>query len=111
MTSAMHDATQAARTFVQHTLKKGDRCVVYSIRDTPRREQPLTDDLTAGQKALENMQAHGRTSLYDSIETARRELKGEKNRPAIMSLTDGAGATPRATVASADKLSTGPGVS
>lgn len=110
MTYSMHDATNAARTFVQHTLKKGDRCAVYSIRDTPRREQPLTDDLIAVQKALENMQAHGRTSLYDSIETATRELKGERNRRAIVILTDGGDTSSMASFDEIDKLSTEAGV-
>jgi hypothetical protein len=54
----MHDATKAAQKFVEHTLKKGDRCTVYSIRDTPRREQPLTDDLVAVRRALDGIQAH-----------------------------------------------------
>src|SRR5204862_3827014 len=32
MTYAMDDATNAALAFVQHTLKQGDRCSVFSVR-------------------------------------------------------------------------------
>lgn len=110
MLYSMHDATKAAQTFVQHTLKPGDRCAIYSIRDTPRREQALTNDLEAVGKALLNMQAKGRTSLYDGIETATRELKDEKNRRAIVILTDGSDTSSMATFDEIDKLSTEAGV-
>jgi VWFA-related protein len=106
----MHDASKAAQTFVQHTLKPGDRCAVYAIRDTPRREQPLTDDLGAVQKAILNLQARGRTSLYDAIETATRELRDEKNRRAIVILTDGGDTSSMASFDEVDKLSTEAGI-
>src|SRR6266571_652251 len=36
MTYSMEDATKAALSFVQRTLKQGDRCTVFSVRDSPR---------------------------------------------------------------------------
>jgi VWFA-related protein len=110
MLYSMDDATKAARTFVQRTLKKGDRCAVYSIRDTPRREQPLTDDLDAVQKALAKVQARGRTALYDAIQTATRELKDEKNRRAIVVLTDGGDTSSMMSFDEIDKAATESGV-
>ena len=89
MTSSMKDATQAALTFIQHTLKKGDRCAVYSIRGAPRRELALTDDLDGVIKAVAGIQASGQTALYDGIDGAIRELRNEKNRKAIVVLSDG----------------------
>ena len=89
MSYAMRKATQAALTFVNNTLKQGDRCVVFSVRDTPRREVPLTTDRAGIEKALAGMKASGRTSLWDAIAVAERELKDEKNRRAIVVLTDG----------------------
>jgi VWFA-related protein len=106
----MRDATRAAQMFVQHTLKPGDKCAVYSIRDTPRREQALTDDLGAVQKAVLNIQAKGRTALYDGIETASRELKDEKVRRAIVILTDGGDTSSMASFDEIDKLSSEAGI-
>lgn len=89
MTYAMHDAVNAALGFVKHTLKDGDRCAIFSIRDVPRREQALTADREQVEKSLTGVKAQGDTALYDAIETAIRELRDEKNRRAIVILTDG----------------------
>jgi len=89
MTYAMRSASKAAMSFVERTLKPGDRCTVFSVRDTPRREIALTADRAAIHKAIESIHAAGRTSLYDAIDSAIREMKDEKNRRAIVVLTDG----------------------
>lgn len=89
MTYSMEEAEKAAVAFVKHTLKPGDRCTVFSVRDTPRREAALTSDREAIEKAILSIHAGGRTSLYDSIASAIREMKDEKNRRAIVVLTDG----------------------
>lgn len=89
MTYAMHDAINAALGFTKHTLKDGDRCAIFSIRDVPRREQALTADREQVEKALTGVKPQGQTALYDAIVTAIRELRDEKNRRAIVVLTDG----------------------
>ncbi len=89
MTYSMRSASKAAITFVERTLKPGDRCTVFSVRDTPRREIALTSDREAIEKAIESIHPAGRTSLYDAIFSAIREMKDEKNRRAIVVLTDG----------------------
>lgn len=89
MTYEISNATQAALAFVRRTLKDGDRCTVFSIRDTPRREIALSSDREAVAKAISGLQAVGRTSLYDALQSAERELRDEKNRRAIVVLTDG----------------------
>lgn len=89
MIYSMDAASKAAIGFVNRTLKAKDRCTVFSVRDTPRRELAVTDDREAVLKAIAAIEARGRTSLYDSIASAIRELKGEKNRRAIVALTDG----------------------
>lgn len=89
MTYSMNNATKAARTFIERTLKPGDRCTVFSVRNTPRREVALTDDRAAVEKAIDGIRAAGTTSLYDAIDSAIREMKNEKNRRAIVVLTDG----------------------
>jgi VWFA-related protein len=89
MTYSMDEAEKAAVSFVKNTLKPGDRCTVFSVRDTPRREVALTSDREAIEKAIRSIRPAGRTSLYDSIASAIREMKDEKNRRAIVILTDG----------------------
>lgn len=93
MTYAMNAATRAAQTFVQHTLRPNDRCELFAIRDVPRRITPLTSDLGAVETALKSVKAGGRTALYDAISSAIRDLRDEKNRRAIVILTDGGDTT------------------
>lgn len=85
----LQNATKAANEFVEHALKQGDRCSVTAVQDVPRRRQPLTSDREAVAKALQEMKPQGRTALYDAINSAIRELRDEKNRRAIVVLTDG----------------------
>ncbi|HUP44835.1 MAG TPA: VWA domain-containing protein [Thermoanaerobaculia bacterium] len=89
MTYSMEAAANAAQEFVTRTLRPGDRCSVTAIQDVPRRKQPLTDDPSLIANALQSMQPDGRTALFDAIAAAIRELKDEKNRRAIVALTDG----------------------
>ncbi|HEV3486745.1 MAG TPA: VWA domain-containing protein [Vicinamibacterales bacterium] len=89
MTYSMRHAAKAASDFVQRALKDGDRCSVTAIQEVPRRKQPLTSERAAIAKALEDIKPRGQTALYDAITTAIRELRQEKNRRAIVVLTDG----------------------
>lgn len=89
MTYSMKHASRAAAEFVSRALKDGDRCSVTAVQDVPRRKQPLTLDRAAVAKALEGITPMGRTALYDSVAAAIRELREEKNRRAIVVLTDG----------------------
>jgi Ca-activated chloride channel homolog len=89
MTYSMQAAGKAAAEFVAHALKPGDRCSITAVQDVPRRKQPLTDDRTAITKALEGIVPDGRTAIFDSLASAIRELRDEKNRRAIVLMTDG----------------------
>lgn len=89
MTYNIDRATRAALSFANHTLKKGDRCSVYAVHDVPRRKQSLTGDSTLVAKAILSIEPEGTTALYDALESAIRELRDEKNRRAIVVLTDG----------------------
>lgn len=89
MLYSMKHATKAATDFVASALKEGDRCSVTAVQDVPRRKQPLTSDRAAVAKALNTIQPDGRTALYDAVASAIRELREEKNRRAIVILTDG----------------------
>ncbi len=89
MTYEMPHATRAATNFVERTLKPGDRCAVYSVKSSPRREVELTSDHAAVEKVIKAMRPGGYTALYDAVASAERELRDEKNRRAIVILTDG----------------------
>jgi Ca-activated chloride channel homolog len=101
MVYEMPKATRAAVNFVASTLKAGDRCAVYSVRNSPRREIELTADRAAIETVVKSIKAEGRTALYDAIASAERELRDEKNRRAIVILTDGGDTS---SVASFDEI-------
>lgn len=110
MTYSMDDATRAALTFVKNTLKQGDHCTVFSVRDVPRRELPLTTDHAAVEKAIANIRAGGKTSLYDALTSAIRELRDEKNRRAIVVLTDGGDTSSMASFDEIDRVAQEAGI-
>lgn len=89
MLYSMPHATKAAAEFVRHALKEGDRCSVTAVQEVPRRKQSLTSDQAAVAKAVEGIKPNGRTALFDSVASAIRELREEKNRRAIVVLSDG----------------------
>lgn len=103
MTYMMNDASKAAISFVHNTLKTGDRCEVIGIREVPRREIDLTSDRDAVTRALTDMKPRGQTALFDAITTAIRHLADEKNRRAIVVLTDGNDNASLATYEEAEK--------
>lgn len=89
MTYSMTHASKAAGEFVDKALKEGDRCSVTAIQDVPRRKQSLSGDRQEIAKAVRGIAPDGRTALFDAVISAIRELREEKNRRAIVVLTDG----------------------
>jgi Ca-activated chloride channel family protein len=110
MTYEMPKAMGAAVNFVESTLKNGDRCAVYSVRSSPRREMELTTDRTAIERVVKSIQAEGRTALYDAIASAERELRDEKNRRAIVILTDGGDTSSIASFDEIDRMTKESGI-
>ncbi|HEY6843146.1 MAG TPA: VWA domain-containing protein [Thermoanaerobaculia bacterium] len=110
MTYSLDDATKAAVNFVHRTLKPGDRCAVYAIRGVPRREVALTTDLKEVEKAITGIKAEGQTALYDGIRSAIRELRAEKNRKAIVVLSDGGDTSSISSFDEIDRLSKEAGI-
>ncbi|HEY3055905.1 MAG TPA: VWA domain-containing protein [Thermoanaerobaculia bacterium] len=110
MTYSMERASKAAQEFVQHTLKKGDRCSVYAVQEVPRRKQALTDDSSLVAKALQGISPQGRTAIYDAVESAIRELRDEKARRAIVVLTDGDDTASIASYEEVKKIATEAGI-
>jgi VWFA-related protein len=106
----MPKASRAAANFVQGTLKPGDRCAVFSVRSTPRREVEITSDLAKVRGAVTTLRAEGKTALYDAISSAERELRDEKTRRAIVILTDGGDTSSIATFDEVDRLTKEAGI-
>ena len=104
MTYSMQHASKAASEFVQRALKDGDRCSITAVQDVPRRKQPLTGDRAAVAKALNGIAPQGQTALYDALMTGIRELRDEKNRRAIVVLTDGSDTSSIASYDEVQKL-------
>ena len=86
---AMPSASKAALAFARKILRPQDRCSVFSIQTVPRREQALTSDETKIAAALASIQPSGETSIYDSLRSAIRDLAEERDRRAIVVLSDG----------------------
>lgn len=105
MTYSMKHAAKAAGEFVKHALKDGDRCSITAVQDVPRRKQPLTGDRAQIAAALAGITPLGRTALYDAVASAIRELREEKNRRAIVVLTDGSDTTSTWSYDEVEKLS------
>lgn len=110
MTESMQHASKAALEFVQRALKDGDRCSVTAIQDVPRRRQPLTSDRNAIESALKEIRPTGRTALYDAVASAIRELREEKNRRAIVVMTDGGDTTSTYSYDDVQKMSREAGI-
>jgi Ca-activated chloride channel family protein len=110
MTYSMQHASKAAAEFVAKALKDGDRCSVTAIQDVPRRKQPLTSDRDGIAKAVTGITPRGRTALYDAVISAIRELREEKNRRAIVILTDGSDTGSNYTYDDAHKLAREAGI-
>ncbi|HWS71507.1 MAG TPA: VWA domain-containing protein, partial [Thermoanaerobaculia bacterium] len=110
MTYELKNATTAARAFVERMLKPNDRCTVFAVRDVPRRLQELTTDKALVEKAINDIRPQGQTALYDSISSAIRELRDEKNRRAIVILTDGGDTASMASFDEIDKVATEAGI-
>ncbi|HYC90476.1 MAG TPA: VWA domain-containing protein [Thermoanaerobaculia bacterium] len=89
MTYSMKHAAKAASDFVEKALRNGDRCSITAIQEVPRRKLALTHDRAEIGKAVRDIQPNGQTALYDALITAMRELRDEKNRRAIVVMTDG----------------------
>ena len=86
---AMPSASKAALAFAGRSF--GRRIVARSspYRHVPRREQALTSDETQIAAALASIQRPGETLIHDSLRSAIRDLAGERDRRAIVVLSDG----------------------
>jgi Ca-activated chloride channel family protein len=94
MTDRMDVVHEAAIGFLR-TLRAGDRGAVVAFSDTVTVVQPLTDDRTLLEKAIDSTHAHGATALNNAIYIALKQLGQQAKqddtvrRQAIAVLSDG----------------------
>jgi Ca-activated chloride channel homolog len=110
MTYSMEHASKAAADFVEKALKEGDRCSVTAIQEVPRRKLPLSTDRAEIGKAVRGIQPNGQTALYDALISAMRELREEKNRRAIVVMTDGGDTSSNYSYEDAQKMAREAGI-
>jgi Ca-activated chloride channel family protein len=94
MTDRMDVVHEAAIGFLR-TLRGGDRGAVVSFSDTVTVVQPLTEDRSLLEKAIESTHAHGATALNNAIYIALKQFGQQAKqdeavrRQAIAVLSDG----------------------
>jgi len=85
----LQKSRQAAAAFFK-TANLDDEFFLVEFNDQPRMEVPLTRDVEDIQNHLTFAQSKGRTALLDAIFLAMHELKkSQKNRKALLIISDG----------------------
>lgn len=81
---------KAGIEFLKSVVRKVDRAAVYSISTQPELSQPLTNDVHALVRTVENFgKAEGATALFDTIASAADYLQPQKTRKVIVIVSDG----------------------
>jgi Ca-activated chloride channel family protein len=81
---------KAGIEFLKSVVRNVDRAAVYSISTTPELAQPLTNDVRALVRTVENFgKAEGATALFDTIAKAADYLQPQKTRKVVVIVSDG----------------------
>jgi Ca-activated chloride channel homolog len=81
---------KAGTDFLKSVVRKVDRAAVYSISTQPELSQPLTNDVRALVRTVENFgKAEGATALFDTIASAADYLQPQRTRKVIVIVSDG----------------------
>ena len=89
--NAMRDfERQAGTRFLKSVVRPIDRAAIYSISTAPRLAQPLTNDVRALVRTIENFgKAEGATAFFDTVAVAADYLKPQQTRKIIVIVSDG----------------------
>jgi hypothetical protein len=85
---AMAATIQGAKAFVS-TLSSGDEVLVLVFQGTTVTSSGWLSDRTKAVAAIDAIQAHGDTPLYDAVFSALKELKSRNGRQILVVLSDG----------------------
>jgi Ca-activated chloride channel family protein len=81
---------QAGIRFLKSVVRPVDRAAIYSISTEPLLAHPLTNDVHALVRTIENFgKAVGATALFDTVAAAANYLKPQRTRKVIVIVSDG----------------------
>jgi Ca-activated chloride channel family protein len=82
---------QAGIRFLRSVLRPVDRAAVFSISTEPELSQPLTNDVKALVRTIENFERPeaAATALFDTVYKAADYLKPQRTRKVIVIISDG----------------------
>lgn len=81
---------QAGVRFLKSVVRPIDRAAIYSISTAPQLAQPLTNDVRALVRTIENFgKAQGATAFFDTVAVAADYLKPQRTRKVIVIISDG----------------------
>lgn len=81
---------RAAIDFLRSTFSEQDRAFVVDFDTTPRLVRSTTHEVERVVLSIENMEANGRTALWESIVYSLVQLQGVRGRKALIVFSDGA---------------------
>ena len=94
LTSSRELEKQAATRFFRRVMRPQDRAAVYNVYNEVILAQPLTSDVRALVRTIENFgKPEGATSLFDAIAEAAKYLSPNSGRRVIVIVSDGADTT------------------
>jgi Ca-activated chloride channel family protein len=89
MTESLSEAKEAAMGFLEKIITLRDKVFAVSFSDQPRLLIAPTDDVSAVQDSLEDLQSLGWTTLHDAIVTSLYYFRAVRGRRALILLSDG----------------------
>ena len=89
MEEGLETVVDAARGFVEETIRPKDRLALFSFNAQPRVETKFTGNGDEVIQALAGLRARGSTALYDSLVFALHYFDGIKGQKALLLLSDG----------------------
>lgn len=89
MEDSLDQVTDAARTFLYHTVQPEDRFAILTFSNWPNVVKRFTHQVEDLSRALDGLKAEGGTALYDSLVFALHYFQGIHGRKALLLLSDG----------------------
>lgn len=90
MQEELRETQTAALAFFEKVIRPRDRATVIVFDDDPEVRVAFTNDLEELAAGLQDLEAEGETTLYDSLAFSLYYFGGLKGKRAIIVLTDGA---------------------
>ena len=90
MQEELRETQKAAKAFFERIVRPRDRATVITFSDEPAVKVPFSNDLELLAAGLQDLQAEGETTLFDSLAFSLYYFGGLKGKRALVVLTDGA---------------------